>query len=257
MIAQDTGSAIIGPARGDIFFGSGTEAGAVAGRIRHSVDFVILRPVIQTGGGRLMGNDRTSRRTLTKEERELWSRVTRDMTPNTDRDPVDTEPPEEADDAAKKGKVRSSPVKPGSRTNARPMQPSIQVSAATVRQPGLAPIDRRTIQRLARGAIDLDGRIDLHGLTQNQAHTRLMAFLRQAQQRNARMVLVITGKGRTDDGDDGLPGAGRGVLRRAVPQWLQQPEFRALVSGIQSAHNAHGGDGAFYVRIRRRRPVRI
>ncbi len=204
-----------------------------------------------------MGNDRTSRRTLTEEERALWTRVTRDMTPNIDRDPVDTEPPEASGNASKKGRMRSPVVKPDPPVRSPPDRPATPASAAPVRQPGLAPIDRRTVQRLARGALDLDGRIDLHGLTQHQAHTRLMAFLRQAQQRGARMVLVITGKGRMADSDDGLPGSGRGVLRRAVPQWLQQPEFRALVSGMQSAHNAHGGDGAFYVRIRRRRPVRI
>ena len=102
-------------------------------------------------------------------------------------------------------------------------------------------------QRVARGKETIDGRLDLHGLTQCEAHAALLRFLRTASARDARLVLVITGKG-------ARPGEGeRGVLKRKVPQWLGLPEFRMLVIGFEGAHVAHGGEGALYIRIRRTR----
>lgn len=100
--------------------------------------------------------------------------------------------------------------------------------------------------RVARGRAAIDGRLDLHGLTQGEAHAALLRFLRAAVSRGARLVLVITGKGARGDGE-------RGVLKRQVPQWLSLPEFRALIVGYEDAHVAHGGEGALYVRVRRSR----
>ncbi len=97
---------------------------------------------------------------------------------------------------------------------------------------------------VARGKEPIDARLDLHGLTQSEAHAALLRFLRNAHARDARLVLVITGKGR---------GGEPGVLRRQVPHWLGLPEFRALVVGFEDAHIAHGGEGALYVRVRRTR----
>jgi DNA-nicking Smr family endonuclease len=102
--------------------------------------------------------------------------------------------------------------------------------------------------RVARGKEAIDGRLDLHGLTQGQAHATLLRFLRAASAREARLVLVITGKGARGDGE-------RGVLKRQVPQWLSLPEFRALVIGFEDAHVAHGGEGALYIRVRRPRRI--
>jgi DNA-nicking Smr family endonuclease len=104
-------------------------------------------------------------------------------------------------------------------------------------------------QRLARGTHELDARLDLHGMTQAHAHGALLHFLRSAQAGDARIVLVITGKGAR--GADA--GAERGVLRRQVPLWLRLPEFRAYVVGFETATATHGGDGALYVRLRRKR----
>ncbi|MEJ2436411.1 MAG: Smr/MutS family protein, partial [Pseudolabrys sp.] len=100
-----------------------------------------------------------------------------------------------------------------------------------------------------RGREVIDARIDLHGLTQAQAHSALLHFLREASARDKRLVLVITGKGSRTAGarGDGKPG----VLKRQVPQWLGLPEFRTLVVGFEDAHVAHGGEGAIYVRIRK------
>ena len=104
---------------------------------------------------------------------------------------------------------------------------------------------RRERQQLARGKAEIGGRIDLHGMTQAEAHDALLRFLRRAQAEGAKFVLVITGKGG--------PGGDRGVLRRQVPLWLALPELRACVLGFDVAHVGHGGEGALYVRLRKGR----
>ncbi len=104
---------------------------------------------------------------------------------------------------------------------------------------------------LRRGKKSVDARIDLHGMRQSEAHGALLRFLHRAQGAGHSVVLVITGKG-------GAPGQGglsdeRGVLRRMVPHWLSLPDVRALVIGFDEAAAQHGGSGALYVRLRRRR----
>ena len=92
---------------------------------------------------------------------------------------------------------------------------------------------------MARGKVEIGGRLDLHGHTQAEAHAALIAFLRKSAARGKRTVLIITGKS--------------GVLRRQVPHWLALPELRETIVGFESAAIQHGGDGALYVRLRRAR----
>ena len=101
---------------------------------------------------------------------------------------------------------------------------------------------------MARGRDAIDARIDLHGMTQSEAHDALVRFVRRAQSNGARLVLVVTGKGSGPSRDGERE---RGVLRRQVPLWLALPEFRPLIVGFDEAHVAHGGEGALYVRLRR------
>ena len=102
----------------------------------------------------------------------------------------------------------------------------------------------------AAGTLAIDARIDLHGMTQQAAHGRLVRFLKEAQADGVRLALVITGKGRPGDGGFG---GERGVLRRSVPLWLSGAEMRPYVVGFGEAAPPHGGTGALYVRIRRAR----
>jgi DNA-nicking Smr family endonuclease len=101
-------------------------------------------------------------------------------------------------------------------------------------------------RRVARGAQSIDGRIDLHGMTQAEAHDALLGFMRSRQTRGCKLVLVITGKGASGDA-----ASGRGVLKRMVPLWLEMPELRSIVVGYESASVRHGGEGALYVRLRK------
>ena len=126
-------------------------------------------------------------------------------------------------------------------------------------RPPLAGLEPRTRRKLGRGA-EVDARLDLHGLTQQAAHRRLRGFLFEAQAAGHNVVLVITGKGDFARLGDLEPQGvlhgfqeGRGVLKRAVPLWLAEPDLRAVVLGFEAAGRRHGGEGALYVRIRRKR----
>jgi DNA-nicking Smr family endonuclease len=120
---------------------------------------------------------------------------------------------------------------------------SAPLARETPKPPPLAKLDRRAKSRVARGRTEIDARLDLHGMTLERARSRLASFIREAQARDYGLVLVITGKGLS----------GRGALKHEVPHWLALAEFRALVIGFEEAAINHGGSGALYVRIRRRR----
>jgi DNA-nicking Smr family endonuclease len=120
--------------------------------------------------------------------------------------------------------------------------------------PPLADFERRKSRRIASGKIEVDARIDLHGLRQSDAHARLRGFLLQAHGNGLKTVLVITGKGGEEPADRLANLVGerqRGVLRRNVPHWLGEPELRAIVLSFTQAGARHGGAGALYVQLRR------
>jgi DNA-nicking Smr family endonuclease len=117
--------------------------------------------------------------------------------------------------------------------------------------PPLAPVERKTLTALRRGRKDVDSVIDLHGMRQEEAHFALLRFLHRAQGSGHGLVLVITGKGGAATSHSVFEE--RGVLRRMVPHWLRLPDLRSLVIGFEEASPQHGGSGALYVRLRRRR----
>jgi DNA-nicking Smr family endonuclease len=190
-----------------------------------------------------------SRRRLTDDEHALWQGVARSVSPlrkRVKRQPVSEEAETASSASVSRGKTSpKSATKSGSRTlPAAP--PPVPKPAAP---PPLAPLGRKLRKRVARGSQAIDGRLDLHGFTQAEAHDALLHFLRTRQTRGARLVLVITGKGFRGD-----TGAGeRGVLKRMVPLWLGMAEFRSCVIGFESAATGHGGEGALYVTLRRLR----
>lgn len=114
-------------------------------------------------------------------------------------------------------------------------------------------LDRRTAERLRRGRLAIDGRIDLHGHTQADAHRALHAFVRNAYDQGRRTLLVITGKGapRSTEASGFMPDREIGVLRRNVPRWLSEPAVRGMVLAVEPARPQHGGSGAYYVLLRR------
>jgi DNA-nicking Smr family endonuclease len=124
--------------------------------------------------------------------------------------------------------------------------------------PPLTGLDRRSERRMSRGQVEIEGRLDLHGTGIEDSRWRLLQFVTGERRRGARVVLVITGKGDSPFASHTLHGIShfhaperQGRLRRLVPEWLHEPEFRAHVAGFQPAHPRHGGGGAFYVTLRR------
>jgi len=181
----------------------------------------------------MSSSDGKRRRVLSAEERVLWTAITKLIAPLRDSDTPEDD---------------GSPERIARHIEAPSAKAGLAAPTRNTLPPPLAPLGRRMRTRVARGKEAIDGRLDLHGLTQSEAHAALLRFLRAATARGARLVLVITGKG-------GRGVAERGVLKRQVPQWLSLPEFRALVVGFEQAHVAHGGEGALYIRVRRtRRP---
>ncbi len=124
-------------------------------------------------------------------------------------------------------------------------------------EPQPVTLERRRARRIARGAEEIEARLDLHGMTQDDAHGALIGFIRGCHASGLRTVLVITGKGRSaasEDRDETDPWRRpRGVLKRNVPMWLQQSQLAGLVVSYSTAHVRHGGDGAIYVQIRVKR----
>ncbi|MDQ0503503.1 Smr/MutS family protein [Xanthobacter agilis] len=190
---------------------------------------------------------RGRRRLLSGEERALWAHVVREVKPLRPQPP--TGDPAEGVAPPVDGTPAPRPTSPP--TMSLPTMTAKPAPAVPPSPPPLAPLEHKARRRLSRGA-EVDARIDLHGLTQTAAHRRLRLFLVEAQALGHGVVLVITGKG-DPDRLGGLFGEGRGVLRRAVPLWLAEPEMRSVVVGFEAAGRRHGGEGALYVRIRRRR----
>ncbi|MEM9318675.1 MAG: Smr/MutS family protein [Pseudomonadota bacterium] len=192
------------------------------------------------------------RRGLSAEDRALWERVTATATPLVKDRKSNTQAPVKEQ---KSQKVRSVPDRKLSDFRignaptpelAHMLAPSVaeHVNGAPVR------MHHGTHKKMVRGKITPEARIDLHGMTLARAHPVLTRFIQNAHAAGKRLVLVITGKGRDRDDDGPIP-IRRGVLRHQVPAWLQSPPLGAVVLDIRTAHLKHGGDGAYYVYLKR------
>ena len=173
-------------------------------------------------------------RALSDEEHALWESVARQVKPLRKKPRAAKPPALPPNTAAITRPVPLKPIPPVK--TPRPQKPDA---------PPLVALGRRERSRLSRGRVDIEARLDLHGMTQTRAHRALFGFLQHANQEGFSFVLVITGKGKLGAESE------RGVLRRQVPEWLSLPEFRTLVVGFEAAHAGHGGEGALYVRVRR------
>ncbi len=145
---------------------------------------------------------------------------------------------------------------PTKRTTVRKIPGSTAIAVPPpkkTRQPG-DTFDRVTLRQVKQGKMTVEGRLDLHGMTQTQAHSRLHRFIESAARDGKRCVLVITGKGvaggRPGHAATGGP-VGRGILRKMTPQWLSGADLAPFVVDFQASLPKDGGTGALYVRLRR------
>jgi DNA-nicking Smr family endonuclease len=178
-------------------------------------------------------------RRLSSEERALWDTLRRTVDPLQPKR-VRKRTPEGEPSAAG---PPAAPPEPAKTRAVRAARPQHEPPKAPVPQ-SPAALDEKTLRRLGRGLVAIDARIDLHGMRQERAFAALTGFLRREQARGARVVLIVTGKGSEERG---------GVLRASVPHWLARADLRPLVVGFSGAGRRHGGAGALYVRLRRRR----
>ncbi len=224
-----------------------------------------------TGSGRDHPPKRGPRPLLTPEDTSLWQRIAATIDPRRQGKPrvPDVE-------AAPTGSLPSRPEMPAhmasrlhppkpTRAQEPPVFPGRPIKGPGQRPPAvsysLSPsavpaVDRRKARRIASGNIEIEARLDLHGLTQTIAHGRLVSFLQSSAAQGLRTVLIITGKGASRQ-PSALRGGWRededvGVLRRSVPRWLAEAPLRTLVISCQVAAPRHGGEGALYVLLRRR-----
>jgi DNA-nicking Smr family endonuclease len=171
---------------------------------------------------------------------ELWWRIAESITPLQHRRRVPSHRPPSAAEAPPQRQARAAAPKPA---------PAHKPTLAELAHDRLTDLDKRTGQRLMRGKLPLEGRLDLHGMTQEQAHARLARFIETSAEAGKRCVLVITGKGVKPTGETG-------ILRAAVPRWLNASDLRPLVLAIRYAQAKDGGEGALYVLLKRRREAR-
>ncbi|MDQ0318220.1 DNA-nicking Smr family endonuclease [Pararhizobium capsulatum DSM 1112] len=180
-------------------------------------------------------------RKLSSEDRILWGKVARTTRPLPGRmeDLVHFEEPE----------IEKAPEsqQPANFKDGRSLLEALGVAPEPPKptQHQHHPLEKPVKRKLARGHLQLEARVDLHGMIQSEAHGFLLHFLMRAHDRGLRHVLVITGKG-TSLGSEG-------TLKRAVPMWFSLPEFRSLISSYEPAARTHGGEGALYVRLSRAR----
>jgi DNA-nicking Smr family endonuclease len=175
-----------------------------------------------------------------QSDQDVWRTFTKDVAPLAGRAPKrPMRAPATPAPVAK-------PVRPASQRVAPAPAPAIKPALPEL-MPGAAPgVDRRTAERLRRGEIAIDLTLDLHGYTLVEAHRALALAVERAAAAGERCILVITGHGERS-------GGGRGALRDALPRWLNESSLRPRVLAVQPAQPKHGGRGAFYVLLKRKR----
>ncbi len=185
-------------------------------------------------------------RGLSAEEQVLWNKVVENIAPQGNSMPPatisDLDIPE----------PRPLPTPKAIRPFA--LGQSTKPESKAIHRPATAPhnMDKNSFNRLKKGKIVVDGRIDLHGMTLAQAHPALIGFVREAHASRKRLLLVITGKGKTKRGDSIMPER-QGILRHQIPHWLSMSPLAQMVLQVTEAHLKHGGSGAYYVYLKRQR----
>ena len=192
------------------------------------------------------------RRRLTPEDQDVWSRYTRTAEAF---DPSRTETADLASTPAPSPdpsgpKAQPQPFRLGERARMRnsshALAPSIseEVRAAPLR------MDAKAHKRMITGKLRPEGKLDLHGMTLDQAHPELQRFVLMSHAGGKRLVIVVTGKGKSRPADGPIP-TRLGVLKHQVPQWLRMVPLASVVLQVSEAHRRHGGSGAYYVYLRR------
>ncbi len=202
-----------------------------------------------------------TRRKLTKEELDLWKQVAQEterLHPDRPAFPHASVQPS----LPRTSKKKSQPVAPepsllevfevGSKARSSTLGNSLKPAVTSALAARPVQMDDKAFRKMKRGKLKPEGKLDLHGMRIDTAHPALTRFILRAHANGKRLVLVVTGKGKDRDEPGPIP-VPRGVLRHNVPQWLLLPPLSQVVLQVTPAHISHGGDGAYYVYLRRPR----
>jgi|CXWL01.1.fsa_nt_gi DNA-nicking Smr family endonuclease len=176
------------------------------------------------------------KRSLTPEEKKLWKHITRNDVPL--KVDIETEESEEMENAEI---IQPEPIEKSSKK-----QQTVDISKRSNSPSKIKPlgdysgIDRNTAERFRKGDAPIDATLDLHGMTRENAHRALVAFIGQQMKLESRRLLVITGKG-------------SGILRSSLPDWLTAPNLSEAILAFDVAKQKHGGAGAYYILLKRKR----
>ena len=135
----------------------------------------------------------------------------------------------------------------------RPIEPQKSEVIKTAISKQSSEIDRRTEEKIRKGKMPIDAKLDLHGMSQTQAYQALETFIKKSVEQQKRCLLVVTGKGKANSTSDDWITPGQGVLKQKVPEWLQTSTLKNSVLNFYPAMPKHGGTGALYIYLRRQR----
>ena len=175
---------------------------------------------------------------LSTEDETLWQKVAKTVRPQKQAKKIEPSAKSKRSKADKGSIIPSTPA----------IEPPVRKAPKTVVIPAAAPPtaqDDGTARALRKGKWKIDKKIDLHGMTQAAAKTALEEFILAAQKQDKRTLLIITGKGSRSTGG--------GVLRRMLPHWLELPPLKDIALALTPARPEDGGDGAFYLRLRKKK----
>lgn len=198
---------------------------------------------------------RRKRGNLTDDDREIWSRFVQTTVPLR---PVVKKPsafhPKPTPVAQKHLRPM---IKPLTQIGRHVPEARITINLATDPMKAVEKsrnqMDRKNFDRLRKGKIKPDAKLDLHGMTAAEAHSELRAFIFRCHSADKRLALIVTGKGNTTRAEEGFMPIRQGILRHSVPHWLEAPDIRPKILEVTPAHARHGGGGAYYVYLRRLR----
>lgn len=189
-------------------------------------------------------------RRLRADEEALWARVVESVSPIHLRTAVPQLPAQPI--------FTPSPPPPPRRDAGPRRAAPLPAAAPRPATPTLHPesLDAGWDKRLSSGRLQPDLVIDLHGLRREQARHLLYQRVLDAEARGARVILVITGKGHMPgpspaDLMEGKPT--RGAIRADLPRWLGEAALTDRIAAVRRAHPRHGGAGAAYLILKRRR----
>lgn len=187
-----------------------------------------------------MDNDRDkNNKNKVSEDDSLWAFVTKDVEPLKGRNKINV--------PAQKTENKSTPsVK--TQLNPKPDKAKITPKTTHHNLHNKADVDRATFDKFRKGQMPIEATIDLHGYNAQQAYEKVVGFMNRASGLGQRCVMVITGKGmrNNESGEREV-----GILKRSLPEWLEQPSLKSKILKVQQAQRFHGGSGAYYILLKR------